>query len=345
MRKTIFSRYMTDQEAGVNLSWASVFAGMVTFVSVFMLFSLIGSAIGFGMVKATESDPLAGVGTGVLIWSGVTLVISLFAAGYVAGLASRRAGLLHGFLTWAVSLIVCAYLLTSAVIGAFSVAGSAISSVMGGAASVVSTVGEGAVNLVGEGVNAAVENINVDTEKLFKDSKDVLRDTEVKELQPEYLQDQLAETKDEVVQALKDMAVNPSNAGETLNNVLTNLQDRVETIAQNVDRDAISKAVAKNTELSEEEAQKMTDNAYNAIMEAQAQAKEQIENLQASVEEAKVKVDQLVEDAKVAADNAAKTASQASIILFVSLVLGLVLTSFAGYLGSASARKYITVEK
>lgn len=78
-----------QKEAGYNISWASVIAGVVTFIAMLLLFSLIGSAIGFGMVSPTSTNPLDGVGTGVLIWTVVALVLSLGAGGFVAGLTSR----------------------------------------------------------------------------------------------------------------------------------------------------------------------------------------------------------------------------------------------------------------
>ena len=76
---------------------------MVTFFATLALLSLIGSAIGFGVVEPTSNDPLAGVGTGVLIWTVITMILAFLAGGFVAGVASRRVGVLHGFLTWATS--------------------------------------------------------------------------------------------------------------------------------------------------------------------------------------------------------------------------------------------------
>ena len=50
-----------EREAGYNLSWGSIFAGVVTFIALFMTLSMIGSAIGFGMVEPTSNNPLDGV--------------------------------------------------------------------------------------------------------------------------------------------------------------------------------------------------------------------------------------------------------------------------------------------
>ena len=42
---TRFRTYFTDDEAGTNISWGSVFAGVITFLSIFMTLGLIGCRI------------------------------------------------------------------------------------------------------------------------------------------------------------------------------------------------------------------------------------------------------------------------------------------------------------
>ena len=78
-----------------NVSWGSIFAGVVTFLAVTVLLSLVTAGIGLG-----------GSGVGAGIWSIIALAIALAAAGFVAGALAVRSGLLHGFLTWATSLVV-----------------------------------------------------------------------------------------------------------------------------------------------------------------------------------------------------------------------------------------------
>ncbi|MBX9471661.1 hypothetical protein [Microcella sp.] len=76
------------------ISWGAVFAGVVTFIAVTVLLSLVTAGIGLG-----------GAGVAAGIWSIIATVIALFAAGWVAGALALRSGLLHGFLTWATSLV------------------------------------------------------------------------------------------------------------------------------------------------------------------------------------------------------------------------------------------------
>lgn len=78
-----------------NVSWGSIIAGVVTFLALTVLFSMVSAAMGL--------DGASGTATG--IWTVVALAIALAVAGYVAGALAARGGLLHGFLTWAASLL------------------------------------------------------------------------------------------------------------------------------------------------------------------------------------------------------------------------------------------------
>lgn len=108
--------------AGSNVSWGAIFAGVVTFLSLTLLLSIATAAMG-----------LQGTGTAAGIWSVVALALALAAAGYVAGAMAARAGLLHGFLAWAtsmLSILVLAGWLGSSLLGAVgSIAGTAAQTV------------------------------------------------------------------------------------------------------------------------------------------------------------------------------------------------------------------------
>lgn len=338
-------RYFVDAEAGFNLSWGALFAGVVTFMSIFMLLSLIGSAIGFGMVSPKEANPFEGVGTGLIIWTVITFIVSLFSAGAVSGMCARRAGFLHGFLTWALTLILIVYLLTTAIAGAFGLMGSMISGVAGGAGKVAGAVSETVMKGISGGITAAADQASkINTKGLEKDIEKVLKDTDVKELQPGYLQDTFNEAKDEVLNTGKNILLNPQNAQDELTKLGESLKKKAETIGKAADKDAIANAVAKNTELTPEEAKKATDNIYEGLQKASKEAQTQIDNLEKSIENAKVEFGKAVEQAKVEADKAADAASKASMWGFVALLIGMVITSIAGYLGSKWMKDYRVIE-
>ncbi|MEX5303852.1 TIGR04086 family membrane protein [Kocuria sabuli] len=121
-----------------NISWGAVIAGVVTFLALTILLSLITAALGLGMADLTSANPGEGVGIATGISSIITLVLALAAGGYVAGLLAGRAGLIHGFLTWATSLlaaVVLAGMLVGNILGsAGNILGSATSTVSDAAA-------------------------------------------------------------------------------------------------------------------------------------------------------------------------------------------------------------------
>lgn len=322
-------------EAGFNISWSSIFAGVVTFFASLAVLSLIGSAIGFGVVQPTDSDPFAGVGIGVLIWTLVTLILAFMAGGFVAGMAARRVGMLHGFLTWATSvlllLVMLGYIATTAVSAVGTLLGSAFSLAGDAATSVAS----GLETVVTEGVESATKNLDgVNTDEVQGQINDILKDTETPELQPDYLNNQLKETTNEVTEAGKELLVHPENADQILTSLTDSLQQRAQTIGDAVDRDAIAKAVSTNTDLSEAEAKEATDNIYNGLQTASQQAQEAIDGASQQIQEAKQQIDQTIEEARIQAEKAADATAKASLWAFVGLVLALILTTISGILGS-----------
>lgn len=80
---------------GTNASWGAIFAGALIFLALMVVFGLISGALG-----------LSGAGgLAVTIWSIIAMLLALAAAGFVAGALAGRAGLLHGLVTWAASLV------------------------------------------------------------------------------------------------------------------------------------------------------------------------------------------------------------------------------------------------
>ncbi len=307
----------------------------MTFIALFMTFSLIGSAIGFGMVDPTSNNPLDGVGTGLMIWTVVTLILSLFGAGFVSGVAARRVGLVHGFLTWATSMIVIIVMLSYVTIGAFSVVGSLLGNIASAVGSGVENVASGTADVASKAFDEITGNMgDINTDQLETDVRDVLKDTDVPELQPNYLQDQVSDATSDITDAGKKIATDPNKADEIIDDLSTKLQDRATKISDSVDEDAISNAVAKNTDLNQQEAQEATQNIVNGLQKASDEAQQQIETAQQNLDQAKQDIDQAVKDARKKADEISDATAKASIWGFVAMVLGLVLTSIGGMVGA-----------
>ena len=337
-----FSSYFRSEtdEAGRNMSWGSIFAGVVTFLSLLIMFSLIGSAIGLGVTDVTSNNPFDGVGTGLIIWAVLSLLISLFAAGFIAGVTSSRAGLVHGFLTWATSILLLVALLTFTTINTFQTVGSVLGSVGGAAGKGVSSVASTATDAVSSGFDSVTKNVSdVDTKELEGNVEDVLKDTDIPELQPDYLQGQLDAVKDDVTAAGKEAITKPENFDQIVKDLGDSLTERSEKIQNSVDEDAIAQAVAKNTDLSQKEADEATKNIVDGLNQATSETSKQIENAQQTLEETSADLKKTVEDVRVQTEQATQTAAKVSIWGFVALLLTMIVTSIAGIVGSRVASR------
>lgn len=104
-----------------NVSWGSIFAGVVTFLAIVLLFAL-----------ATASFGLDGSSTGATIMTILGLVLGLFVGGAVAGALAVRAGFLHGFLAWAGSVVAAVVLATMIALGAIGAVGGVLGTVTEG---------------------------------------------------------------------------------------------------------------------------------------------------------------------------------------------------------------------
>ncbi|MEX0632626.1 hypothetical protein M8494_13155 [Serratia ureilytica] len=65
--------------SGEKISWGSVIGGVITVLAVSLLLSTLGTSLGFSIVDPTSDDPINGAGTTVVIWSAVSIIISLAA--------------------------------------------------------------------------------------------------------------------------------------------------------------------------------------------------------------------------------------------------------------------------
>lgn len=104
-----------------NVSWGAIFAGVVTFLAIVLLFSLLTAAFG-----------LDGSGTGAAIFSILGVLLGFFAAGGVAGAMAVRGGLIHGFLAWATSVLSTVLLVVVLTLSTAGAVGGVLGSVVGG---------------------------------------------------------------------------------------------------------------------------------------------------------------------------------------------------------------------
>lgn len=124
------------------ISWGAIFGGLASGTASYLLLALLGLAVGLTAINPQSGEPLGKVPLATGIWTGISLIISAFIGGYVAarlsGLSRRTDGLLYGFVSWGISTIFFAYLVTTSVGsvlgGTFNILGQGVKAVAGGAA-------------------------------------------------------------------------------------------------------------------------------------------------------------------------------------------------------------------
>ena len=150
-----------------NVSWGAIFAGVMTFLAVLVLLGVLATALGLS----------AAGGTAVGIWSVVTLLLGLAAAGFVSGALGVRSGLLHGLVTWATSLV--------GLLVAVALVGSSLLGAVGGVVGGIANTAAQATNVTTEDVGAAADQAQGQVDQ---------QDVEQAQGQAQQAQDQAAAT-------------------------------------------------------------------------------------------------------------------------------------------------------
>lgn len=299
-----------------RISWGAIFAGVAVALVIQLLLNLFGLSIGLGTIDpATEQAPLQGIGTGTGIWLALSAIVALFAggwvAGHLAGLPRRIDGLLHGFVTWAVTTFVTLYLITSGV-----------GIVLGGALNVVQ---EG-TQLLAEGVQAVAPEVaqqvegDLSIEQVQQEAIEILRQTGREDLQPENLAERAQQAADTVGQAAREAAQQPGEAEEAIRQALRRLIAFGEETVTAADREAVVNVLVARTDMSRAEARQTVKEYEQAFQQAQQEVEQTTQELR--------------QDAVQVADQAAATVSRAALWSALALVVGAVAAATGGAAGA-----------
>jgi MFS family permease len=118
-------KLLTTQDGLPRLSWGSVIAGVILSSIVYLIMSVLGTAIGASLLSPlSQLNPLRGFGFGSGVWVIVTTVLAVFIGSYFAGRCAPVLGWLHGLLSWAVMTLLIVFGMTSLIGGAVSTVGS-----------------------------------------------------------------------------------------------------------------------------------------------------------------------------------------------------------------------------
>lgn len=324
-----------------RISWRSVFAGVIGVLAISILLSLLGVALGFALLDPeSATDITNGSGTAVTIWTLISLLVSLGIGGFIAGRLAGVDGHFHGFLVWALALLVAIWFGAMTINNAARITGSALSSVTSAAGNVASGIGKGGFNLVSVGTQAFEELVPLPEFKNGDEKMSVaLQKTGIAELQPDYLKAQGEWAKEQIKASAKELVMHPDNSDQIIKQLSETLKNRAQSVTASIDKNEVSQALAKNTDLTPAEA----DQAVNNYL---VQQDEFFNGLDANIQKAKVKYAQVKQDAKEKAAAASNAAAKAALWSFIGLFIGLLVTVFAGKFGvNRVLRKQVTTTR
>lgn len=299
-----------------RISWSAVIAGVIAALIIHLLLGILGTAIGASVIDPQqESNPLDHIGTGALIWTGVSMLLAIIAGGYVAGRLAQREGALHGLLMFGVSTLITLWLafsLASGVIGgAFSILGAGASAVGSGVSAVAPSIGNIAKEKLQE------NNINLD--QLQNELQTTLRQTGKPELQPEKLQQDVSKEANGAEDQAKETAQNPQNADNDIVNWIQGVINRHSDTLQAADREALKNVIKARTGKSDQEAEQIVNQTADSYQKAVAQ----FQQLKQQAEQ----------KAREAAEKAAAVTAKASWFTFFILIIEALLAAVFGRIG------------
>lgn len=324
---------VSARPAGVlkRICWSAVFAGVLIALIVQIMLSLLGIGIGLGTLDfAEEKNPAAGLGIGSAIWYGVTVLISLFAGGWVAGRLSSAPrsfdGIIHGLLTWSLTTILTFYFISTTV---GRIIGGVSRFVGGTLATVGTAAGAGLAQAapgIGDAIQREAREQGIDLNSLRSEFNQVLRQTGDPNLNPNRLEQKAKQAGEQIKDAAGDAASNPQGADQEANSLFDRLFSQGQATINQVDRDDAVNVVMKRTGKSRAEAEQTVDGWINTYQ----QARTQFDKTRA----------QVTENVQQGADTAAKAGSTAAIMTFFGLLVGAGAAGFGAKKGTDSKDDY-----
>ena len=176
-----------------------------------LAFSLLGLGIGASAFNPYDNHPAGGLGIGAAIWTLVSVLISLFTGGYVAGrlagMPRKQDSMLHGLVTFGLTSLLGFYLLTSGIGKVIGGAGSLVSSVVSSATSAASNAAPGLV----DDAKGELQKNGIDTSDIQGQVDQLLRQTGMPALQPENLQNRAQNAAGQAQNTAQGAAQNPNS--------------------------------------------------------------------------------------------------------------------------------------
>lgn len=297
---------------GTRVRWGAVFSGFVVGMSVQLVLTLLGFAIGAWSIDLRESQPAQGIPIGTGIWAAISMLTAAFTGGYVtaylAGSSVRADGLFHGAVVWGLTWLVSAWLTTTAMAmlfgGIFSAFGEGLKAVGSGMSTVVSKVADKGIG------GMDLSKVGLSKDDLRRQIESTLQATGKPELQPGQMKQDADRTTAQAQRGASPRQISDS---------------------------ALTEVYEKLAALDEQAAVNVMVNKFGM---SETQAQETIRSLTAGLSQLKEKAQAVKEQSIDVANTTLKRMAAAAWWLFVLAILTLVTTMFGAVTGTAAEARY-----
>lgn len=326
----------SDSRVQRRISWGAILAGVVIALVVQLVLGILGIAIGASTIDPlAEANPVSGIGVGAGIWFAVSLLLALFAGGYVAGrlagVPRRQDGLLHGLLTWGLTTLLTFYLLTTTVGGLIGgtarVLGNGLSAAGSGIAAVAPTIA-GAAGNAADAVSEQVQGTgDLDLSTLQQQVEGILNQVGVDTSAVSGTISETISTTQQLSETVSEVADDPQSREELAALIQRIATNGGETFSD-ADRQELTTFITERGGRTPAEAEELVNDLDQSYQEIRTQAQEAADQAQAAGQEALAEAEQT---AREAGQTAAEGVASAAIWTFVGLLLSAAAASYGGY--------------
>lgn len=297
----------TSQISASAVSWGAILAGAAAAAALSLILLILGTGLGFSAISPWANDGITAATFGVttILWITITQILAAGMGGYLAGRLRAKwievhtdevyfRDTAHGFLAWAVASLATAVLLSSV-----------IGTIVGGGVKVGASVAEGVISpaLIATSGAAAI-NSDTPADDANNGAMGYALDALFRPNMNIDIRDQVRQDS-ELTQRQKTAASMAEVTRIFINSIRTGSMPADDT-------QYVGQVVAQRTELTQQEAEQRVTDTFTRV--------------QTALNEAETA-------ARTIADDGRKASAYAAIWLFISLLIGAFIASFAATFG------------
>ena len=319
-----------------RISWGAILAGVVIALVVQLLLGILGLGIGASSIDPlSEANPVSGIGIGAGIWFAVSLLIALFAGGYVAGhmagIQRHQDGLLHGLITWGLTTLLTFYLLTTTVGSLIGGTARALGSGLSAAGSGIAAVAPTVAGAAGDAAAAVGDQLqgtgDLDLSALQQQVEGILNQVGVDTSAVSGAISETISTTQQLSETVSEVADDPQSREELAALIQRIATNGGETFSD-ADRQELTTFIAERGGRTPAEAEELVNNLEESYQELRVQAQEVTDQAQAAGQEVLADAEQT---AREVGQTTADGVASAAIWTFVGLLLSAVAAAGGGY--------------